>query len=249
MTRLYAADAPVDISAALPARCSPIKGVRVCVLSDTHGIHRTLTLPPGVDVLVCCGDFSEDGTPEQCADFLEWFAAQPAAHRLLICGNHELELVERANHDAEVLRSKLSADGRVTYLQDSAVEVAGLRVYGTPWMARPRGETYDHNAFCLDEDAEALRARYAAIPSGLDLLLTHTPPKGARDTHGLGSSTLAAEVARAQPVVHCFGHVHSGYGHVLRDEVLYVNAAVDATAPEPVVFFTLTSVSEGVSAL
>ena len=37
--------------------------MRVCVLSDTHNAHKALSIPPDVDVLCCCGDFTDDGAP------------------------------------------------------------------------------------------------------------------------------------------------------------------------------------------
>ena len=190
------------------------------------------------------------------ADFLAWFSAQPAAHRLLICGNHEVAITRAAANDRAMLAAKLSAQGKVTYLQDGEVEVAGLRVYCTPWMAKPTGEIYAHCAWCLDGTADELLQKYRAIPEGIDLLLTHTPPLGTLDNGGLGSAALADEVVRARPLVHCFGHVHSAYGFKCNvpegsspprrpdhptegDSVLFVNAAIDAVAPEAPIFFDL----------
>ena len=60
--------------------------------------------------------------------------------------------------------------------------------------------------------------------------------------------SYSAQVQRARPLVHCFGHVHSGYGQqrckVCGDdgkesEVLFINAAIDDAAPEPAVYFDL----------
>jgi hypothetical protein len=159
--------------------------VRVCVISDTHGAHHSLTLPPSIDVLICCGDFTEDGTEDQVASFIEWYAAQRAKHRLLICGNHEVNLTQKAGNDRDRLSALLSAGGAVTYLQDSLVEAAGLRIYGTPWMPRPTTEVYAHGAWCIDGEGPELAGRYRAIPEGLDLLITHTPPQGVLDNNGL----------------------------------------------------------------
>jgi Icc-related predicted phosphoesterase len=194
---------------------------------------------------VSCGDFTDDGAPDETADFIDWFAAQPAAHRLLICGNHEVGIARAAANDRDKLAAALRAGGKVTYLQDRTVEVAGLRVHGTPWMALPTTEMYAHTAWCLDGASAELQAKFRAIPEGLDLLVTHAPPRGVLDNGGLGGAALAAEVARAQPLVHCFGHVHSSYGHACRAvgasaaDVLFINAAIDAVAPEPPVFFDL----------
>jgi len=45
-----------------------------------------------------------------------------------VAGNHELSL---NGHSADEIRSRLSKTA--IYLQDSAVTIAGLNVYGTPW--------------------------------------------------------------------------------------------------------------------
>ncbi|MCJ1407989.1 hypothetical protein MMC19_002061 [Ptychographa xylographoides] len=56
------------------------------------------------------------------------------------------------------------------------------------------------------------------IPSfpAIDILLTHGPPYGILDetSHGdnAGCENLLAAVGRCRPRVHCFGHIHEGYG-------------------------------------
>ena len=60
------------------------------------------------------------------------------------------------------------------------------------------------------------RGRDFAIEEGVDIAMTHGPPKGIMDfTHGrerAGCPDLFAAVARARPQVHCFGHIHEGWG-------------------------------------
>ena len=49
------------------------------------------------------------------------------------------------------------------------------------------------------------------IPSGVDVLITHTPPQHHLDLNK-GCPSLLAEVWKAKPRLHVFGHVHSGHG-------------------------------------
>ncbi|MCJ1355266.1 MAG: hypothetical protein MMC33_005257 [Icmadophila ericetorum] len=53
-----------------------------------------------------------------------------------------------------------------------------------------------------------------SIESGVDIVVTHGPPKGIMDyTNGrerAGCPYLFAAVAQARPRVHCFGHIHEG---------------------------------------
>jgi len=64
--------------------------MQVVCLSDTHGHHGTLRLPPG-DVLLHAGDFTHGGTVAEARAFLAWFSrAGTFTHRILIAGNHDL---------------------------------------------------------------------------------------------------------------------------------------------------------------
>lgn len=59
----------------------------------------------------------------------------------------------------------------------------------------------------------------------LDIICTHGPPykRGDSTAHGnVGCPHLLKAVARAKPLVHCFGHIHEGWGaeRVTWDEVL-----------------------------
>lgn len=54
------------------------------------------------------------------------------------------------------------------------------------------------------------------VEKGTDIAITHGPPRGVLDrTHGRergGSAELFVAVAKARPRVHCFGHIHEGWG-------------------------------------
>jgi hypothetical protein len=50
---------------------------------------------------------------------------------------------------------------------------------------------------------------------GVDVVVTHGPPKGILDMEngGLeGCDMLLRAVGRAKPLMHCFGHIHEGHG-------------------------------------
>ncbi|MFK7789193.1 MAG: metallophosphoesterase [Phycisphaeraceae bacterium] len=95
----------------------------VCFIADTHRKHRELEIPP-CDVLIHCGDvcsFRQDDR-ETIQDIDEWFAQQSAGKVLCVAGNHDFELEKkgfRFEH-AELLTDRL-------------IEVAGLKIYGSPW--------------------------------------------------------------------------------------------------------------------
>ena len=105
--------------------------------------------------------------------------------------------------------------GNVKMLIDSEDEVDGLRIYGTSWVLHINGCW----AFEAPSGGECLVSRFSAIPEGLDILLTHTPPKirhqkldvsiDTKSPH-FGSEELTVALRRAQPRLALCGHIHSG---------------------------------------
>ncbi len=65
------------------------------------------------------------------ADFGSWLNRLPHRHKVVIAGNHDWPF-QRASYSARLYLG----DGRdgVVYLEDSEAEVAGLRIYGSPWQ-------------------------------------------------------------------------------------------------------------------
>lgn len=50
---------------------------------------------------------------------------------------------------------------------------------------------------------------------GVDIVMTHGPPKGILDPlpyDNVECENLLHPVRRAKPLLHCFGHIHAGYG-------------------------------------
>merc|ERR1712048_369072 len=102
---------------------------------------------------------------EQLKDFNDWLAEQPHPHKICIGGNHDGALVALGKDGVQKL---LSA---ATYLEDNTVEVLGLRIHGSPLSTGKSA----NNAFQAQGGYDEIGAA-AAIPSALDILLTHGPP-------------------------------------------------------------------------
>ena len=71
--------------------------MKVGIISDTHGYHNELKLPP-VDILFHAGDFTSSDHIElnkkETLEFLNWFSNQDAKYKIFIAGNHEFYLEE-----------------------------------------------------------------------------------------------------------------------------------------------------------
>jgi Icc-related predicted phosphoesterase len=179
--------------------------MRVCLISDTHGKHGVLRVPE-CELLVHCGDFSRGGrTRQQLDDTLAWMARQAVAHRILVAGNHDF-FCER---EPAAARAACAAAG-VRYVCDEALEIAGVRIWGSPVTP-----AFHSLAFNRERGAE-IRATWDLIPSDLDLLITHGPPRGLGDrvffgAH-VGCEDLLTAVRRARPLIHAYGHIHEARG-------------------------------------
>ncbi len=191
---------------------------RLVLLSDTHNRHERLEVPTA-QVLIHSGDFTRSGSKAEVLRFLDWLARQPAAHRLLVAGNHD----RFAESAPEAMRAACVERG-IAYLIDEEIEVAGLRVWGAPWTPRFRSM-----AFNLDR-GEALAEKWRRIPDGIDILVTHGPPHGILDRVILGGARVGCEelrgaVERRNPRLHVFGHIHEAAGSVRVGSTRFVNAA------------------------
>ena len=199
--------------------------MRIVAISDTHERHGNLVLPEG-DVLVHAGDLTGNGNMTALVRVAEWIQQQPFRHRVCIAGNHDW-CFERA-YERRLARRVLSDHG-ITYLEDEAATIDGVKFYGSPWQPR----FYDW-AFNLPRGSEKLRIKWAAIPDDTQVLVTHGPPKGIGDSVPRGELTgcehLLARVGQLEGLkAHIFGHIHEGYGtyrFAARPEVSFVNASI-----------------------
>jgi|AGTN01.2.fsa_nt_gi Predicted phosphoesterases, related to the Icc protein len=199
--------------------------MRAVILSDTHD-QLSLIKVPEADLLIHCGDATGEGTVEQITRFIEELAALPHPFKILIPGNHDRLFDE----DPETARKLL--DPSIHYLQDTAVVINGVKIYGTPWV-HGIGEAR-FNAFTLPPRSLDISERRKAIPDDTDILVTHCPPAGILDS-GYGCTSLRWRIEEIRPKLVAFGHVHSAYGTYTDPDsgVRYVNAASCTSAYEP----------------
>jgi predicted phosphodiesterase len=172
-------------------------------------------------VLVHCGDFTMTGRLDEIAGFAAWLAPLPHRHKVVIAGNHDFGF-ERM---PEAARATL---GSVTYLEDAGCTIDGVTFYGSPYQ--PWFFDWAFN-FPRDDDGSAARERWAMIPDGVDVLLTHGPPRDIRDAvarsgEHVGCPQLLARVRAIRPAIHAFGHIHEGYGTETSDGTQFVNASI-----------------------
>jgi Icc-related predicted phosphoesterase len=192
--------------------------MKTVFLSDTHNYE--VAVPEG-DLVVHCGDATERGTIQEVSKFAEWFGKLPHRHKLFIAGNHDFLFEQNPTVARLILK-----DNGIAYLEDDYLELEGLRIYGTPQ------QPYFHG-WAFNREEEDLMQIYERIPEGLDILITHCPPRGILDEVAqefkiryIGDFDLLQRVSRAKPKFHCFGHCHAGYGAKTVIDTFFINASI-----------------------
>ncbi|KAL3447183.1 Metallo-dependent phosphatase-like protein [Aspergillus insuetus] len=210
---------------------------RFLVISDTHGYE----LPSNyyekpADVAIHCGDLTTGSKIEEFRSAINLLKTIQAQLKLVIAGNHDFTMdipvfqkkVAEVDPplDPDLVRKEYGDFGEVMglfdELKDSGIVLltegthafslsngASLKVYASPYTPSlgDWGFQYHpekgHN-FDLGEGED------------IDVVITHGPPKGIMDmTYSggrAGCPALFEAVARSRPRMHCFGHIHEGWG-------------------------------------
>lgn len=226
--------------------------IRIVAMSDTHSLtkHLRFDVPAG-DIFIHAGDFSACGNLNEIVEFNEWLGSLPHEHKLVICGNHELSfdptltqsksvdsshgsktgtMIPSLGHKRENMEAAMKTKNvrqyltNCTYLEDSGIELYGLKFWGTPHQPE-----FHRWAFNLKRGQEILD-KWNLIPTDTDILITHTPPIGFNDLCYSGVRAGCVELLstiqkRVKPMYNVFGHVHESYGVSSDGKVVYINAS------------------------
>lgn len=214
---------------------------RFLIISDTHGEEfRPETKPlKHADVTIHCGDLTDGSKIEEYRATIRLLKDRDAPLKLVIAGNHDFtmdipvfkrKIAEvRPPLDPNLVRREYGDYGEVRQLfKEAEAEAAGivfldegthrftlengalLTVYASPWTPSLGG----HWGF--QYHPEQGQGHNFAIEKGVDVVITHGPPRGIMDytasDQRAGCPDLFAAVARARPRLHCFGHIHEGWG-------------------------------------
>lgn len=190
--------------------------LKIVIVSDTHCELSQLKIPDG-DIFIHCGDWSYLGQQPELIKFGRDLRKLPHKHKIIIPGNHDLTLDfwhEKFHKDA---KKWLKLDDRSHLLINSCIELEGLNFVGSSMIPKIGNWAFGYS--------ELKKQHFYNHIDNVDILITHSPPKGIMDEEGYGCPVLLDFVNRVKPKIHCFGHCHEGYGKLQINDTLFINAA------------------------
>lgn len=229
------AAAILDNSGSAPAANTGAIRTSILILSDTHGMALDEHLPtPHADVAIHCGDLTEESKLAEMRTTLELLKEINAPLKLVIAGNHDFTLdIPSFKHKVEDARPPLEpalvtkeygdyGEAERLFLEAQEHGIRLLRE-GTHRFVLSNGAELTVYASSYTPSLGDWGFQYKpdqghvySIEKGTDIAITHGPPRGILDRTNScergGSSELFAAVATSRPRIHCFGHIHEGWG-------------------------------------
>ncbi|KAL9604521.1 MAG: hypothetical protein Q9219_000486 [cf. Caloplaca sp. 3 TL-2023] len=205
-------------------------------MSDTHGRQFSPAEKPlqSADVAIHCGDLTEESKLEEFQATLSLLTEIEAPLKLVIAGNHDFTIDVPAFKkkvadvepplDADLVRKVYGDYGQARQMFEEARSAgivfldegihrfnlengALLTVYASPFTPSLGGWGYQYHH---DQGHDF------SITERVDVAITHGPPKGIMDftddRKRAGCPNLFEAIARTRPQLHCFGHIHEGWG-------------------------------------
>ena len=196
-----ASEAKVELDSFTSTKEHQLDFVKIACLSDTHGHHERVQIP-ACDIVIHAGDFTAFGRKPK--EFWEWVGTLPAAHFVMVLGNHENLLSKKDIAIGAAIKSP-----QVHILDHESVSIEGIEIHGIRWQPD----------YSPDNDY--------AFPSTTNILITHNPPRGILDKE-VGDVSLAKAISERSDALkmHVFGHIHEARGEELVGSTLFINAAV-----------------------
>jgi len=210
---------------------------RILIISDTHGTNPIHCSLPPVDLVIHCGDLTQESKLCEYNQAISLLKSLDAPVKLVIAGNHDFsldapvyaqklieaglqppsqdEVVRKTYGDFGEARALLHAqrDAGILFLDEGTHEISlangvALKVFASPYTPSKAGGW----GFNYDPAESHLWD----IGQDIDIAITHGPPHGILDrtdeAKRAGCPDLVAAIATARPLLHCFGHIHEAWG-------------------------------------
>ena len=207
-------------------RLPPRNTFNIICISDTHNKHDRLTTTLNKlykspdDILIHAGDLTNTGSRKELESVNKWFGTLPYKHKIVIAGNNDGSGMDPSKTKQPIDGHKIFTNA--TYLENEAVTIHGLKIFGSPYTPKHYG------GFQLDNDTESTHV-FSQIPPDTNILVTHGPPyqildQTSKGTH-VGDTQLREIVLKIKPKLMIFGHIHNAYGRHVENGTYFINAA------------------------
>ncbi len=204
--------------------------MRLILLSDTHNQHLKIpnqyleNLDNSIQMIIHAGDISGMGHLQEIVPFLEWYNNLNFRYKILIAGNHDFYFEDKSKEDIDELLSKYP---NIIYLQDSGVEIEGIKIWGS-------GVTPYFYNWAFNRKGSDIKHHWDMIPLDTDILIVHGGPKGVgylnltREGEDVGCPYLFDKLSELKNIsLLVQGHIHEGNGvFQFADGATFVNASV-----------------------
>lgn len=202
--------------------------MKILTLSDTHNQHKNIpsevisNLDGNIDMILHAGDMTSSGSKFECTEFFNWFSQLPFRYKVVIAGNHDFFFDDAPDED---IQEFLSNYPDVIYLNDSGVEIEGLKIWGSPITP------YFFN-WAFNRIGDTIKTHWDLIPLDTDILVTHGPVYGyldmTQDKRNVGCTYLRDKIQEMSNLkLYVCGHIHEDYGMIdTRPGPIFVNASV-----------------------
>ena len=206
----------VRVEWVMPSNIPPVS--LLCV-SDTHDQQAYMpNALPKADILIHAGDFTCSGCRAEVQAFQQWTQQlldnDTVKEVVFVAGNHDVSLelkakIPAARRAQQELKRCLVERPHTHYLEDESSTVMGVNFYGSPWTTRC-GRDWGFQSLDTDDPGrmppgeKCLGEKFAAIPKGIDVLVTHQPPFGQGDNDTfkrIGSVMLKQAIERSRPAL------------------------------------------------
>ena len=214
---------------------------RLFACSDIHETNIEDLNPSSADIVLLAGDIQGHARcsgPKPSArrivsqiqwvneHFLPWCAKYPRTQFVVVAGNNDEFALDPAN---PLLNQPEGSN--IHYLQDSGIEIKGLKIWGTPWVKPKLHRIGALKPF--ERKDEDFRKALAKMPAGVDILVSHATPAvedssiaDLPEKH-YGSEVLTEAIKEKKPKVCVCGHIHASHHYpVMLGETVIMNVSL-----------------------
>jgi hypothetical protein len=210
--------------------------MKIWHISDTHGFHKQLTIPEGIDLVIHTGDCSNCMSPyeneHEVRAFLDWYEQVPIPNKIYIPGNHDTSI------ERNLVKASDFVSRGIHLLIHDWVNIGGdyngIKVFGSPYTP-----TFGQWSFM--KSRETINRVWEQIPEGMDIVGVHGPCKGILDLsynrqnelEFCGDMALRKHILnRVKPKYFLSGHIHNfediintGFRYLPDYDITFSNAA------------------------